>query len=327
MNERILFAKEDRSNLLTPELLNKFSFVMQLASEAKAYPSQSGFFVRTAGMTKNGMYYKGGNKEFAHSNANPHGETAVVSGLLDLTDSPIEIIGWHKDGEISSKDFGRPCGNCRDYLSEFCKPETFLLNGNENAYVVTQLKDYLFQGFKKIEFPKVRSSDLKKTFSALFGSNDVYLTDDLKPDVYGAALVTEDGLVWPGGLYTNVGYDPVNAVMNAINNWRWNYPTGNILDKRLRFKKLLVVGGDRIPHIFYRDRQAILEQDEILRKYTKKAEPLKVQMFTKNGDAYETDVEEMLPSPFSPGAFRMDDVILGQLGKIIGENNLKKLNI
>lgn len=327
MHEKILFAKEDYSRLITPELRNRFSLVMQLAAEAKAHPSQSGFFVRTAGMTKNGMYYKGGNKEFAHSHAIPHGETAVASGLLDLTDSPIEVIGWHQKGEITSENFGRPCGNCRDYLREFCKPETFFLNGNENAYVVTQLKDYLFEGFKKMEDPKVRKSDLKETFKALLGSNDVYLPEDLKPDVYGAALVTHDGMVWPGGLYTNVGYDPVNAVMNAINNWRWNYPTGEVLDKRLRIRKLLVVGGAKMPHIFYRDRQAILELDEILRKYTRNSEPLKVQILDANGGSYETNVEEMLPRPFSPGAFRMDDVMLGQLGKIIGNDNLKKLNI
>lgn len=140
MKEAIHFLGEDYSRLITPELKNKFSLLMQLAAEAKAYPSQSGFFVKTAGVAKDGTYFKGGNKEYGHSDAFIHGETAVVSGLRDLTESPIEIIGWNKEGEITEKDFGRPCGNCRDILTKYCSPETFLINGNDKEYVVTQLK-------------------------------------------------------------------------------------------------------------------------------------------------------------------------------------------
>lgn len=327
MAERILFSKENNSNLITPELKNKFSLVMRLAAEAKAYPDQSGFFVKTAGMTKNGICYKGGNKEYGHSDAFIHGETAVVSGLRDLTDSPIEVIGWHKDGEISSEDFGRPCGNCRDILSKYCNPETFLLNGNVKGYVVAQLKDYLFNEFRPIDPFNVDFRGVRAALDAAKGANNVYLPEKLKKDIYGAALITEDGMIWQGGGYTNVGYDAIPPIMNAIINWRWNYPSGTIQDKRLRIQKLVVAGEFKTPNIFYRDRQAILELDEILRKFTKNTEPLKVQIVSTHLDAFETDVEEMLPRPFSPGAFRMDDVMLGQLGKIIGKDNLKNLKI
>lgn len=300
---------------------------MQLAGEAKAYPHQSGYFVKTAGMTKNGIYYKGGNKEYAHSDAFIHGETAVVSGLRDMTDSSIEVIGWHREGVLTSADFGRPCGNCRDVLKEYCSPETFLLNGNKDSYVVTRLKDFLFEDFKKADFSKIKISDLRPALEALSGGNDIYLPEKLKGETYGASLVAWDGTVWPGGDYTNVGYDSIPPVMSAIINWRWNYPTGTVLDKRLKIRKLLVAGKRGIPDILYRDRQAILELDEVLRKYTKSPQPLKVQILNGRGEVYETNVEEMLPGPFSPGAFRMDDVMLAQLGKIIGKDNLKKLNI
>jgi hypothetical protein len=69
----------------------------------------------------------------------------------------------------------------------------------------------------------------------------------------------------------------------------------------------------------YRDRQAILELDEILRMFKGSNSPLRVEIVKvgSNVEAYETNVEEWLPHPFSPGAFRMDDVTRAQLDKLI----------
>lgn len=159
------------------------------------------------------------------------------------------------------------------------------------------------------------------------GGNDAYLPPDLKQNIYGSVIVTADGKAWMGGHYTNVGYDSVTSLINAIINWRWNYPTGKIKENRLKISQVLVSVQTKEPHIFYRDRQAILELDEILRKFTKNLEPLKIQIVNKDGEVFETNTEEMLPRPFSPGAFRMDDVMIKQLEKIIGEDNLKKLKI
>ena len=102
----------------------------------------------------------------------------------------------------------------------------------------------------------------------------------------------------------------------------------------MRLKKLVIASEGGVPSPFYRDRQAILELDEILRIYTGNPNPLRVEIIQAKDsvrgwaeavEAFETNVEEMLPHPFSPGAFRMDDVMMAQLVKLIGENDVAKI--
>jgi cytidine deaminase len=330
-----VFSNENGNRLLTPEQLKKYSYLIHLAGEASAYPDQSGYFVRTAGITEHGTFHTGGNKEYGHSDAFIHGETAVVSGLRDLTSDRIEAIAWYQKGEIKAGDCGRPCGNCRDVLSKYCDPDLVLLNGNENAFVLTHLRDYLFEDFKKVnldKYSKYYSNGyyLNIGIDAARKGNDIYLPEKMKQEVYGAVLVSKRGKSWSGSHYSNVAYDSVTPVMNAIINWYGNYPRGSIAEN-LRLEKLLIVGEKINPHVFYRDRQAILELDEILRKFTNNPNPLRVEIVNVEQvslqervvkEVYETNTEEWLPRPFSPGAFRMDDVMAGQLGKLIGEENL-----
>ncbi|MBI4157670.1 hypothetical protein HY502_02380, partial [Candidatus Woesebacteria bacterium] len=98
--ERIIhspFSKEKIDFELTSSLQERYIDLVRVAEGAKAYPSQSGFFVRTAGLAEDGELWLGGNKEHAHSDAFIHGETAVLSSLKDLTESPIEAIAWYKE--------------------------------------------------------------------------------------------------------------------------------------------------------------------------------------------------------------------------------------
>lgn len=330
MKERIFyprgFSTENYASYLTPREIKKFSSLVHLAKEAKAYPSQSGYKVRSAALTVDGTVHSGGNKEYGWSDAFVHGETAAASGLRDKTESPIEAIAWYFESKDEKKpvseEFARPCGNCRDILLEYAGPELVLLTGNQKGIVYTKLKDFLFENFRRTDSSKIGASFIDRALSAARAGNDVYLPDRMKPEMYGAALVAENGWIWPGSHYANVSYDPVTPVMNAINSWYSSYPKGTIDENRLRLSKLLVVGEKQIPHVFYRDRQAILENDEILRKFTKSSTPLKVEILQVGGEAYETNVEEWLPHPFSPGAFRMDDVMMAQLGKLIGVDNL-----
>jgi len=244
----------------------------------------------------------------------------VVSGLKDiLNNDRIEAIAWYREKETGLGDFGRPCGNCRDILKQYCDPNLILLNGNENAVVYTRLKDFLFEDFRKIDASKIGTRFVNAGLSAMQGGNDVYLPDKMKSEVYGAVLIAENGWAWPGSHYTNVGYDSVTPVVSAIISWRNSYPKGTIEEDRLRLSRLLIVGEKQMPHVFYRDRQAILENDEVLRRFTKNSLPLKVQIVQVDGEAYETNVEEWLPHPFSPGAFRMDDVMQAQLENLTGK--------
>ncbi len=294
---------------------------MLRAKEAKAYPNQSGFYVKTAGFAVDGTEYLGGNKEYAFSDAFIHGETAVVSGLRDLTNSPIEAICWYKkEGEIvTPESFGCPCGNCRDVLRHYCDLNTVLLNGNETGAVYAQLKDYLFENFRRESLSKVHEEGVVEALKAQELAIDVYLTEELKSKVYGAAIVAEDGTIWKGSQYSNCGYDAVTPVLSAVMNWRNSYPRGSVSEKHLQLSRLVIAGGSGMGTPLYRDRQAILELDEILRMFKRSNSPLRVEIVKvgKNVEAYETNVEEWLPHPFSPGAFRMDDVLEAQLGQLI----------
>lgn len=334
----MLFVKEtiyrpegfstQKESELSPEAYKHFSFLIRKAHFAKAYPSQSGFFVRTAGMTEDGKIWAGGNKEYGYSDAFIHGETAVVSGLRDITSARIEAIAWYREQETGPGDFGRPCGNCRDILLKYCDTDTILLNGNEQAIVYTRLKDFLFDPKEKgnqKDF-KINPYYVDLGIRAVRGGTDIYLPQEMKNDLYGAVLVAENGKAWVGSHYSNVGYDSIPAAMVALLNWKSNYPTGSLDDARLKLSKLILFGVGRTPSVFYRDRQAVLEMDEILRRYTKKG-ALDVQIvnvdpgYYENGrviEAYVTNSEEWLPGPFSPGAFRMDDVMDAQLQKLIG---------
>lgn len=314
----------------------RYTSLVLRAKEASAYPHQSGYFVRTAGLAKDGTEYIGGNKEYAHSDAFVHGETAVLSGMKDITDSPMEAIAWYRrEGElVTPESLGRPCGNCRDVMRAYCSPELVLLNGNETGIVYTHLSDFLFEDFSRIDVGSVRPYPAWSALHAARRAVDVYLPEDMKSTVYGAALEAEDGTIWQGIQYTNVGYDAITPVMSAVINWMNSYPSGHVSDRHLRLKKLVIASEGGVPSPFYRDRQAILELDEILRIYTGNPNPLRVEIIQAKDsvrgwaeavEAFETNVEEMLPHPFSPGAFRMDDVMMAQLVKLIGENDLAKI--
>ena len=166
---------------------------------------------------------------------------------------------------------------------------------------------------------KVHEEGVVEALKAQELAIDVYLTEELKGKVYGAAIVAEDGTIWKGSQYSNCGYDAVTPVLSAVTNWRNSYPRGLVSEKHMQLSRLVIAGGPRMGTPLYRDRQAILELDEILRMFKGSNSPLRVEIVKvgSNVEAYETNVEEWLPHPFSPGAFRMDDVTRAQLDKLI----------
>jgi cytidine deaminase len=301
--------------------------------KGKAYPYQSGYEVRAAALAADGTMRSGGNKEKGRSHAFIHGETSALDNLKNETDSPIETIAWYLEKTVEgpiSRDFARPCGNCRDILLEYCGPELHLITANKKGIVYNEFKDFLFEDYKVVNRDLQGRSRfyVERGVAAARGGNDVYLPEEMKGKLYGAVLVSRTGEYWMGGHYTNVGYDSVTPVMNAVMNWVNNYPKGVVRENMLNLSKLVIVGFDKRPNVFYRDRQAILELDEVLRRFKGTSEPLPVEIATI-GEEYwrsreiqevcRTDTEEWLPHPFSPGAFRMDDVMDAQLQKLIGQ--------
>lgn len=326
------FSQEKIDFELTRNEQEKYLDLVRYAEDAKAYPSQSGHFVCTAALAKDGNVCIGGNKEYALSDAFIHGETAVVSSLRDLTDSPIEAVAWYKRRKgqevIGSNDFGRPCGNCRDILLAYTSPELILLQGNQTGMVYTRLKDFLFEDFSYLDPSLLNKGEVEEGMKAKEAAVDVYLPEELKGKVYGAALVSKDGTIWRGSLYSNAGYDAVTPILSAILHWKNSSPVGEISKSHLNLSKVLVVAKGAMVSPFYRDRQALLELDEILRRYWGRTKSLEIQLVNVDGNeifAKKASAVNALPNPFTPEAFRMDDVIYKEMAKLIGEEETLKV--
>jgi cytidine deaminase len=297
---------------------------LDAGDKAKAYPWQSLYYVLTGILAMDGTDYFGGNKEHALSDAWVHGETATLSGLRDITDCPAEALAWYeKTGrQITQDDYGCPCGACLDVLSAYCPSDLILLNGNETGIVATRLKDYLYNDFRTGNSAKISENQVIRADVAIDQAVDVYLPQEMKTKLYGAVLVGKDGTMWPGSLYTNAGFDAVPPIMSAVLHWKGDYPGMEVSEKHLNLEKLVVVGRGKIPDPLYRDRQAILELDEILRRWKRNDTPLPVELVSVDGKDYtlkETNVSEWLPHPFTPGTFRMDDVMQAELEKLVGK--------
>lgn len=312
---------------ISPEKQHQYAALVKLAETAKAYPHQSGYHVRTAALAEDGTTHAGGNKEDGFSDAFVHGETAAISGLLDKTASPIEALAWNfVEGKGSPTEFGRPCGRCRDRMLEYCGPELVLLTGNDQNIVYTKLKDFLFTDFTPIEKDAFTITGVNVALTACEHAVDVYLPAEKKQQMYGAVLVAADGTLLSGAHYSNAGFDSVSPGLGAVTHWRNRYLQGRVSEQYLNLEKLVIVGQHGLPQPLYRDRQAVLEMDELLRRYDPQRSPLRVELVhaVRDGDgrpsivkAAQTDAKGWLPHPFTPGEFRQDDVLQAQLDKLI----------
>ncbi len=291
---------------------------IQVAKEAFASPDQSGFHVLTCAMAADGRYVIGGNKEYALSCAFVHGETAVISAFKDqYRDTPIKVIAFYSKFPVEKGGSACPCGNCRDVMAHYCSPDMLIIEGNEERALISRYEDYQFTDYAVAdpEHP-VLLRGLHEGVRALRESKTVYLPEKLKHDVYGAVIVSKSGRTWRGSLYTNAGYDAVTPALSAIQTWRNTIPDDGTVD-HLDIDHVLIVGTGKIPQILYRDRQAILELDEVLRQCTGRTEPLPIHLVNVNEEhtiveANKTDAVEWLPHPFSPGNFGMQDVIAAE---------------
>jgi len=313
----------NQEDKLSQKKIERYYNLVVLAKDAKAYPNQSGYLVRTAGICEDGTIHLDGN---ALSDAYIHGETAVLSGLMDKTDSPVEAIAFYKDGPITIDGFGKPCGNCRDILLDCTNPDLVILTGNEKGFVYTRLRDLTFEAFTPLDLSKINPDEVYQGIKALKGAADEYLPKEKQQEKYGAVLVSEQGDMWFGASYTNSTFDAVSPVLSAIIGWYNNYfascTSGEYPEESLYLSKLLLVGEGSAFHPLYRDRQAILELDEVLRSYTGNG-PLRIEMVGIKNDqpirAWKTTADEWLPYPSTPGAKGMKGIIEKKLDKLINQ--------
>lgn len=291
------------------------------AAEAKAVPYQSNFFVLTGIAVAPGPWLSqgdtgvltAGNYEYGLSNG-IHGEEAAVSRVLATYGRvPIEAIAFYDPDPAHSvnKDTdAAPCGACRDKLMPYCSPDMMFIQGGVGDMVsITHFRDYLFgvEQFEKVDPTRLDQIGWQEAAYALENGIGGFLPPEMKKNLYGAAIVAQDGTVWASGHYTNAGYDAVDPILGAIEAWRSSPKEG--------VRKLVLVGANGLPDPLYSGRQAILELWEGLNQRTGNRFPLPVEHINIDPQtglvtgAALTNSAILLPHPFSAGTFDMQDAL------------------
>ena len=287
------------------------------AKNAFSDPNQSGFQVRAAGVTEDGHFITGGNKENSHSDAFVHGETAVVSRIRDeYGKTPIRAIGFYKEGDDISQGDISPCGACRDVLIQQTSPDLILVSGNENKIVVNKLKNFLFENFHPIEPKNLDKIGINDAKIALNRGVDVYLPKDLKKKIYGVTIIDQNMEKFRGSLYTNAGYDAITPGLAAVQTWN-----NSSLKRRTDIEEIVFVSKENIPSPFYRDRAALSELADITSLFNGRETSIRVTLIQLDElfnikKAAITDTDEWLPLPFSARSFGMDEAIENQYNKM-----------
>jgi cytidine deaminase len=310
-----IFSFKDPQPQLTIEKKGAYSSLLLAAKDAKAFPSQSGFYVRTGALTESGLIITGGNIEYALSDAFVHGETSVIAGTLAKKgkEDPIKAIGFYSPDAAENPP--SPCGNCRDVIHEHCDPDLVLLTGSEKRMSLTPFKEYLFDSFAEVDPNSLEAVGHSDAALALNQALSTYLPDSMKSKLYGAALVTEGGNTYRGSFYSNAAYDSSPPLFNAIQTWRNT-------DSDLSLSKVVIASSKDIADPSYRDRQALLEFDEAIMLATgrKKSLPIELVTFDPNNkqviNAAMTDSREWIPHPFSPKDFGMDQALEDQISAL-----------
>jgi cytidine deaminase len=304
-----------------PDQTNKdFKMYEKLISQAEiafSDPSQSGFYVRAAGITKNGDIVTGGNKENSLSDAFVHGETAVVSEIRNrYGKTPIKAIGFFTQSEDVNISSITPCGACRDVLIQQTSPDLLLMAGNKKNIEVTKLETFTFENFHPIDPKKINTIGINDASIALNQGVDAYLPEKLKRKVYGVSIVDQNGKNFRGSLYTNSGYDAITPGLAAVQTWM-----NTDVPNRTDINKIVIVSKGNIPSPFYRDRQALLELADITRlssgrKTGVRVELIQLDKFNNIEKSAITDTDEWIPYPFSARSFGMDEAIESQYNKM-----------
>ncbi len=306
LGEGVSLSEQDKANCI------------RLVSEARmaiCHPGQSGYHVKTAGLTENGRFVRGGNDENSVCDAYCHGETSVMSQARTLGEQ-VRMIGFHLAAE-KPDDLGiAPCGACRDVLEQNASPDLLLIGGDEKIIVVKRFADFLKEDFDDVDVQKVDAEGVRWGIVALRSAAIGYITEDVRKKLYGVALIGENGLPRARGSFdTNAGYDAIPAGLAAAETFR------NTVDpaKPEDLREIVVAGLGDIPRLLNRDKAELLELDEVLRMGGRNS-PLPIYLVAVDPKtlvptkAQCTNTEECFPNPFSAGSFGMTEA----LGKIYG---------
>lgn len=295
-------------NVSAQEISRCFELV-EAAKRSTPRPTQSNFFVRSAAMVDTEEIALGGNREGMLSHAWIHGETAAISTAKQMYgERPIIGIGYYFPGGNLEVGAIASCGNCRDILIEEA-PNAIIAAGNEEGIVIGNVNLMRFGPAVSVPAQSISPEVISGCLRAKGMGIEVYLPESLRGVVYVALLLTEGGNLIPGSLYTNAGYDYIPPGISALQCYRHSPASCDDI------KGAFFAGFGSLPNVYYRDRQALLELDEVLQTRFNRSIALSVTCMNIDTagrrvvEAVQTNVAEWMPYPFSPRSFGMDSVI------------------
>jgi len=279
--------------------------LLGIAKLSKQTPSQSGFYVKTAGLTQSGKTVLGGNMEYGLCSA-IHGEESVIANWAQACslDDRISAIAFASEDVGPDSPWVTSCGNCRDLVREYCDPEGFFLDGNpDGLYRKYPFSKLFFDAFHQIDNirRRVTSKAIESAVNAMQRSYDIY-----SGATYGASIITDSG-VFSAGFEGDVAYHPTLPIRNAITCLKY------ASSEKGRFNtKQVVIAGPKALDVPYKDRQYLFEFVDGLRAGGIRKAPLEVYLIPATGadiqmEAWKTDSDEWLPFPFSPSVLGMDE--------------------
>jgi cytidine deaminase len=121
-----------------------------ITAREMSYAPYSGFMVGAALLGKNGKIYKGCNIESAaYSPTNCAERTAVFKAVSEGEREFIAVAIYGAPAEKVEAMYCYPCGVCRQVMTEFCKPDEFMVIVAKSIddYRVHTLDEILPHGF------------------------------------------------------------------------------------------------------------------------------------------------------------------------------------
>ena len=277
-------------------------YATMTAQNANTNPYQSNYHVRAAAIDKFGqLVATGGNREKTLSDA-IHGETAAISNFrAQFGETAIKAVCFYNESrDLTELASASPCGPCRDTLLQEVNTSTFITIGNEDIISVSRLSDFLKDDFTPIMTIETDMESVTEANYARFMADYHYLPEDKYLDVYGVALADQNGNKWMGSLHTTSGYNEVSPGYAARIAWESTLRPG---DRRADMDRITIVSMGGLPQVEYRDRQVLLEFDEMLMKKYLRPTALRVDLvhIDEGGpvEAATTNTLEWLPRPFS----------------------------
>lgn len=306
LNDIPLSRKQER-------MIHDFAEVLEIASLSKvASPVFSHFFVKEAIGPVGKKKYPAGNIEYGHLQALHGEESAVVTLKTNYPNYDGEVVLGIINGE--EENTASPCGNCRDIMLDTMngQPDKLhIVSGAQSGglAVVTDLRSFLFDEFSEVagglrdELLPVVSSESKYINNNLRGKMyDPYSPPDHPyPDrIYTVGINNGKGNIFVGGHQVDAAYHPTYAIENAIQQAGDDVTMHHIL--------VLSSNPDgKPPHVMYRDRQRLYEQNQKQEDILGKSTNPRILLVNDNGQGevkiWETSVKEWLPLPFSSDNF------------------------